>query len=276
MNSMRWLVSIFVLSLPVAAQTASNEGAASQPLDAARRDLQAIQAAREDSRFGNSGKPSLEAPPAAALPPMDDPALGAVVLPGRKSKEDKSHWLLDAMDEQKKSPDGLLAGGKSDGKDPSFLADAQKNADQIAGSKLEQPALATVTNPLTPYLNQWMTPEDYTLLARPAPGDTAAPSALPSGLPGEIARGTDAPVSNGLADVLNAPPPPAGTDAKANLYLAGIADFSPVAPSPLAGPPPATVPVSPVPPPAASPATPPPFASPDDTGKYFPQLKNRF
>ncbi|HTQ31520.1 MAG TPA: hypothetical protein VMI53_09950 [Opitutaceae bacterium] len=272
---MRWLLAIFLSSLPVAAPAGAENEPAAPSLDAARSDLQALQAAREENRLGDAVKsaPPPTAPAAAALPALETAAAPAVLdsASGQKSKDDKSHWLLDAMEAQKKNSDSILSDEKSSGQDLSSLADTQNTAEPAAGPKSEPPP-PVVANPLTPYLNQWMTPQDYTLLGRPPAGETAAPAG-PAGLPGESTREAEGLADSGLADGLNAPPALAGGDARSNPYLDGIADLSPLPATPV-------LPLPPLPPAGAAsapaPATPPPFAPSDDNEKYFPQLKDRF
>ncbi|HZP58908.1 MAG TPA: hypothetical protein VFB27_01190 [Opitutaceae bacterium] len=275
---MRWSVFPFCLWLPVVSLVAAgNNGGSLSPLDAAQHDLQAVQAGSEEARFGDAVKPAAPAVPAdamslhtgAATPPP------SAVLTPQKPKDDKSHWLLDAVDAQKKSPGALLDDNLFVTDAASSLAETPDSAAVAAPAKAEPPP-PVVSNPLTPFLNQWMTPQDYTLLARPAPTGPLPAAGAPSDPANDFARPGEGLISGGLTGALNAVSP-AGPDPKANPYLAGITDFSlppagPVLPPvPPPGGSPAVAPISPAP--AATPA---PFAPSDDNEKYFPQLKNRF
>ena len=269
---MRLPVSILFFWLPAVALAASGDGSVSQPLDTARRDLQAMQAGQESGLVNaDAGKSTFGV--SAAVTPLetDEPALKTVTLAAPKAKEDKSHWLLDAMDAQKNDSSKLPSGDKSGDGGQSILLSTPNAGGEKADSELKPPPPAVV-NPLAPFLNQWMTPQDYTLLARPAADGGLAPASAPTvdSPGGIIGEGTGA----------TGPDLPAtANEARPNLYLSGITDFSAGA----VAPPPAIAPVAPPAPvasgaaPAESPsATPPPFASPDDTAKYFPQLKNHF
>jgi hypothetical protein len=157
--------------------------------------------------------------------------------PGQTSNDDKSHWLVDAVDAQKKQEEAQ-----------SQQANHDNHAPRI--------------NPVAPYLSQWMTPQDYTLLGRSSTVPTKkSPLAI------QPAAGTPA---------LAAP----ANKAKPNPYLAGMDTLS-TASLPPAGTSPAPVtavkspvPVSPPPPPA--PPAPAASMPANDDSKYFPELKNRF
>ncbi len=270
---MRWPQKIFLCPLLLAAWVGAAEDSAPLPLDAARRDLQAMQTG-EESRLADpaaTGRPAAGISAVVTPPETDAPPPKTVVLPSSKARDDKSHWLLDAMEAQKKGSDALLPGDKSAGQEPSALLSGPNADGDTIDAPSKPPPPAAVVNPLEPFLTQWMTPQDYTLLARPAAD--GAPASTPAvNLTG--AGTSDAPASSMGSDLS------AVNDARPNLYLSGIGDLSPAA----LAPPPSAAPVEPPASPAAPGAAPaetfsvppPPFALPDDTAKYFPQLKNHF
>ncbi len=282
---MRWPAKLLFCWLLVAGWARAEESA-STPLDAARHDLQALQAGK-DSLPGDDSAARLTINAPIAMPVPNGPGLNAVILPAQKPKDDKSHWLIDAMDAQKKPADRLLSDEKPAGKDPLSPDSAQKNADRPDETGLTQKTPA-VSNPLTPYLDQWMTPQDHALLVHPsaesAGGDIAS-SIQPDNLHDGIAANVAPLISPGPTEWSNVPGSPVATGAKPNLYLSSGPDLSfdalssppgatAVAPFEPAGPPQPPAPV--VAPAAPAPAVPPPFAPADDNDKYFPQLKNRF
>ncbi|HTB80788.1 MAG TPA: hypothetical protein VK717_07865 [Opitutaceae bacterium] len=282
---MCWPAKFFFCWLLVAGWAWAEESAFA-PLDAARHDLQALQAGK-DGLLGDDSTVHLTINAPIAMPVPNGPGLNAVVLPAQKPKDDKSHWLIDAMDAQKKPSDRLLSDEKPADKDQSSPDSAQKNADRPDETGLTQKTPA-VSNPLTPYLEQWMTPQDHALLVHPssesAGGDIAS-SIQPENLHDDIAANVAPLASPAPTELFNIPGSPAATGTKPNLYLSSGPDLSfdalsspsgatTVAPFEPAGPP---QPPSPMVAPAAPPpAVPPPFAPTDDNDKYFPQLKNRF
>jgi hypothetical protein len=282
---MRWPAKLLFCWLFVAGWARAEESA-SAPLDAARHDLQALQAGK-DGLPGDDSTVRLTINAPIAMPVPNASGLSAAILPAQKPKDDKSHWLIDAMDAQKKPSDRLLSEEKPADKDQSLPNNAQKNADRPDDTQLTQKTPA-VSNPLTPYLDQWMTPQDHALLVHPtaeSAGGDAASSIQPENLHDSIAANMTPLISPGPAELSNVPDSPAATGAKPNLYLSSSPDLSFGALSPPSGAT-AVAPFEPVGPPqppapavapaAPTPATPPPFAPADDNDKYFPQLKNRF
>lgn len=282
---MRW-PAILLFCWLFAAGWARAEESASVPLDAARHELQALQAGK-DGLPGDDSPARLTINAPIAMPVPNGPGLNAVILPAQKPKDDKSHWLIDAMDAQKKPSDRLLSGENPAGKDQLSSDNAQKSADRPDDTPLTQKTPA-VSNPLTPYLDQWMTPQDHALLVHPsaesAGGDIAS-SVQPENLHDGIAANVAPMVSSGPTELPGIPGLPAATAAKPNLYLSSGPDLSfdslsssagaiTVAPFEPAGPPQPPAPA--VAPAAPTPAVPPPFVPSDDNDKYFPQLKNRF
>lgn len=157
--------------------------------------------------------------------------------PGQTANDDKSHWLVDAVDAQKKQEEAQ-----------SQQANPDNHAPRI--------------NPVAPYLSQWMTPQDYALLGRAtiAPANKSPLSIQPA----SGAQALAAPVNKTKPN-----PYLAGIDASNSASLPSPA----VSPAPVTAvnqPGPASPPPPPAPPATAAPAP------TDDDRKYFPELKNRF
>ncbi|MBS0630383.1 MAG: hypothetical protein JSS11_00595, partial [Verrucomicrobia bacterium] len=281
-----FVVALASAAVALGADEASNVTASLNPIEAAKRDYDAIKDAKlslEQQKLDlpKAGTPELHLGP-EALPGSEYNSNPA----GRsKSAQDKAkgdslrrgqrgaNWLVDAMlgDKDKAAKangtTSALRDGteKTDTDDPDMLnlsdLTAKKgSARDGKGTGPDEKTAPRVANPLQDYMAGWMTPKDYQLLkAAPEPVEGGAP-----GLP--VSRSSAVGLIAGLTPGAATPPP--SNEPRVNPYLAeapsgGLqfnapANGGPPAPPPL--PPPMPLgPVSAVPEPTAakpSPATP--------------------
>lgn len=277
----------------------SARSAATDTLESARDEIRGLKAGRDARGVAEGGLPRIAAPewhggavPAPpARPVQPNPAAGAR----------NPNWLMDAL--QQPDAGGVRARDREDarggrtgeritfertdgarsrsGQAPGELRGAAERSPPDRG----QPGLVALTNPLTVYLDDWMTPQDFALLkpgldgrpaaALPLGNLGAAPGGFPSGLPPGpmLPPGAAAvpvvPATGGLG-VGRENPFLAALNAPA---AAGMAATPPVVSSP--APRPGTVTTPPAVPPPATPPVPrvPEFARPTADEKHFKPLK---
>jgi hypothetical protein len=265
-------------------------------ISAARRDFEAIKAAGDSAQQVKGEVPRLSVPdfqPGAPAPRVPQPA--AEDLDPRSKKKKSANWLLDAMEKKPAArPDPrrgtrargdeielLLASGRDSEPDPALSEKPDRRDPAIEEERLpaEPPP-----NPLAPFLEGWMTREDYTLLkpGLEAPAVGTARPGTEGGMPFTLPEGI---VDNGRDASRSVPglerPDFTQASSGANPYLPALAAPLPapasMAPppasmSPLAGPPPVIYApaVAPQPPPSSRI---PEFARPAMDDKYFKPLK---
>lgn len=277
-------------------------------LEAAREELRRLRMDRADQSPAPGGGPQLVPPewhgsgrPAVPLRPPGN----GVNAPA--SAATSPNWLLDAM----QTPGRFSGGSRVPGERVSDLAgegEPARRPDGRAGAatgridpraavrraagepeRVDSPA---VINPLTDFLDDWMSPQDYALLGPGlAPGPLARPEGGPAGAM-TVGRGGLSGLSTAggfPGGILMAPPVPApanrGASERENPFLTALQAPAGVPPAAVLPPrPPAATPSIPAVTGSASPhgmtgAPPPPparvpeFARPGDDTKYFKPLK---
>ena len=314
---MRVLITTAALAMSVTAGWAQEKSAApavstESSISAAKRDLEAIKAAREPlgpekSALPQIAAPELHAPSPGVNPwPKRDRASKAQLEAEKKSK----NWLLEAMEKEKRLDREDRDGGPARIETESERVLAARDELRAEGTESElattlglgdperttkdptrrrERAPSPAANPLAGFMADWMTPQDYSLLQ---PG-------LASVGAGDAARGE----SGALSSLGGVPVAPGGAsgDTSLSLIVEGaksrsaptLADENPYL-QPLvpplqsdalfAPPPPATpigsgapniAPINPVPPPEPPPTRSkiPDFAKPQTDDKYFKPLK---
>lgn len=275
----------------------------------AKRELDAIRALRDPAQPPRPDSPRVGAPewhgpsggaPAPALRPARP------VAPETKS----ANWLVDAMqasakDRERHSGDRSLPSPKSPRRDRALESaerdprrptvegltegTARRDAERTANERERDRAVdvdpAAVINPLTRYLEDWMSPQDLALLApgAMAPGKAGVDS-LAGLRPGDATGGVAPPAGVGFDAAFGLRPPAAASIApppRENPFLQSLAPPAAGPPSGLAAPKPISPPPAISAPAAAlnpAPAANPPprtpdFARPADDEKYFKPLK---
>lgn len=277
-------------------------------LSDAKREFDAIRALRDPALpprvdLPRAGAPEWHGPsggtPAPLLPP---------VRPVPRETKD-ANWLVDAMQPAENNRE-RASGGRSLSQPKSSrserlpeAADAdtlragerptenanRREAERALSARARDRATtvdpATVTNPLTRYLGDWMSPQDLALLAPEAlsPGKTGVET-LAGSRPGATSTGALFPPGVGGDALFGTRPPAGGTPDRTpreNPFLPSLTPPTTAAPPGIpasrpASPPPAlTAPAAALNPPPV--ATPPPrtpdFARPANDEKYFKPLK---
>jgi hypothetical protein len=278
---------------------AATSTTAESSIATAKQDFEALKSAREAGTPGKAELPRVTMPElqlGAAEPPQPWTAPNSSNPTARKSES----WLLDAMEKKPGAPSRTSARGEKSATDllPSekkagdvedarmrdrISTSSRGGADDTANPAETPPSPKAVDNPLTRYMGQWMTPQDYALLqptlsvaarAGTSPGDFG--TALPgSAVDGAAAANLDL----AFGPPVNVPPPAPRAPAE-NPYLAGLslpanqppsASTGPAAAAPAPTMPPPTL-IAPAPEPAPVKSTVPDFVKPSDE-KYFKPLK---
>jgi hypothetical protein len=271
----------------------------SDPIAGAKKDLEGMKSARESALHPKSGGPRIR------LPDLPSTAAPLVVpkAPALPRDPKPASWLVDAMEKQKESreseglnPRARQRGGK-DRRDQEYpetgdevgageMASRERARAREQRKDLEPGSLSVVVNPLTAFLGEWMTPQDYALLKpgltpgsdlasglSPAAGLNPANTVAGAGPTSEVWQGASA------FKPMVSPPPP-----RENPFLQSLQPDSQVpSGSPVRNvvPPSVAVPAHRAPiPPSPAPIPParskiPDFAKPPTDDKYFKQL-NRF
>jgi hypothetical protein len=259
----------------------------------AKQDFEALKSAREAGTPGKAELPRVTmselqlgaaAPPQPWTAPNSNPA-------ARKSE----NWLLDAMEKkpgaprrtdarrEKSATDALSSEKKADDMEDARMRDristsSRGGADDAANPAENTASPKAVDNPLTRYMGQWMTPQDYALLQPTLSAAARAgtsPASFSAALPGSAVDGAAAAnLDFALGPTVDVPPPMPRAPAE-NPYLTGLSlpasQPAPVstAPAPVVPPPMLTTPA-----PEAAPvkSNVPDFVKPSDE-KYFKPLK---
>jgi hypothetical protein len=203
----------FVLLWP-AAQAQPEPGV----LEAAKQDLQDIQASKTDTSRTRVELPSISGP---ELRGASGPLQGPRAQVGERSTPGKSdNWLLDAMsatDERTEEEEKLLilTGEKTEtelqlekrfrlpgekiGQTPSTQSQKTKEENRNPSN---QPA---IDNPLTAFMGDWISQRDHALLlpkATSSPASNSARVSLP--MPTDIYQGAGTPITAGFSDEVTA------------------------------------------------------------------------
>lgn len=268
-------------NVPSAGETTGSRDAIAD----AKKDFDKIKSARDaallpGSQLPRVGVPELTlpvAPPTTVAPQSKTPP--------RDTKS--ANWLVDAMAKQGSTRDRKSRGGTQGESELEEEREAHRLAESDEGrgrreqrETREPESKPVVFNPLTTFLGDWMTPQDYALL-KPGltsgleAGTAAKNPVAPTAGVGFAAVGGMADISFGIPTSPTAalPQPP-----RENPYLQSLKPDLPAVPEmkpafspPVSGLPRATGTVSP-PPPPVTPKTP-DFARPSEDDRYFKQLK---
>jgi hypothetical protein len=282
------IASVAAAQEPTAAL--NNSGQAQPSIAGAKKQFESIKSARDSALLPESGMPRVTLPALPSPQGSGPPATSTKRAKPDSTKAATGNWLVEAMEKQNDRSDPRRdkstlrdRGGKlgSETEDRTGTdSDTRDAARDGQGRKDDE--TSSVVNPLTRYLDDWMTPQDYALLK---PGLTSQfdPRAgannavlsnpdvpvLPGGL-SEFALG-----GTGVPTHLRGMP-------KENPYLQSLRPDSIVPPTTVLSKPVVSAPVQPPtvhriapPPPLTSPATTkiPDFAKPATDEKYFKQLK---
>ena len=275
-----------------AADEKSSAPPAEDAITAAKRDFEAVKSARNPALQQKGELPRIAVPELST----GAPAVSPIAPKSREPEKKSANWLLEAMEKQQPrnerdrdrldrksergSPGETLDGNRSD--EPAESSRRDQSAQDPQGEKEKREAEAL--NPLTRYLGEWMTPQDYALL-KPGLQDSLANTGVGAGsqgtnplafpMPGSVGSEVNtlanettlrgamaaAPRENPYLDLLNTAP--AAAMPAAVLPAPPATTFSAPLPS-VAAPPPSTVPAKP---------RIPEFARPAQDEKYFKQLK---
>lgn len=311
------------LGLPVlysSAAEAAKSGTAETPssttavtpksgIDSAKREFEAMKASRDPAhRDQRTALPGISVPQLH----VEERGPAPAILPGKNAKQDpaakkSSNWLVEAMDKEaarngknergererifsRRSDEEEREGGAVSRSDPALerargdsAAEERKYDDETTNRK----RAAEAANPLTRYLEGWITPKDYAVL-RPSLEESlggrelaqsAAGPATPGGIAGTVGIG-----GVGSAMMGDATKTPVSPVPRENPYLEAMQtrpEFGASAPTfavapPNVAPPPAppasiAAPAPPIVPSARSKI--PEFAKPQQDERYFKQLK---
>jgi hypothetical protein len=278
---------------PPAAPPAAASPAKEEPIAAAKREFQGVKSARDAAMQPDGRVPRIAVPELSTGAPPAAPTLQQrTAAPEQKS----ANWLVDAME---KRPDGRRDAGLEQTRGGRVTPPRERDVNAATGGdepgaavardqalERERKENAAALNPLTRYLGDWMTPQDYALLKPGLQPSMAGGEPRTSGA--TLPFGVSSPVSPlpGAETAFGLVPPtlPASTPAapRVNPYLQSLtpaaapAVFTPTAStvSPPSAPAPAPVTVtSPPTVPAQSGSKVPEFAKPGSDARYFKQLK---
>jgi hypothetical protein len=137
----------------------------------AKKEFERIKSVREESRLSTGGLPRFGVPELPAQLPLP------VIVPNRKISpvEPKpGNWLVDAMEKQKISSDSGGTDSRPRGRrsrnglDEESVTNEEfeprRSGESGHDRKTDQAPTPIVINPLTRFLGEWMTPQDYALL----------------------------------------------------------------------------------------------------------------
>jgi len=294
---------IVLTALLAAGAVGAGESLPEDAISGAKRDFDGMnEAVREGALPPDASAPRVTLPGLRLERPAVPPASGATASPAEKAPDKKrpDNWLVDAMTadgpsgrNRIRSREPHRARSRLDSTDAEAMVGKDVAAEEARAEKgsgadeidVARESSDVLINPLTGYLESWMTARDYALL-KPALTDasdaglsTVTAGAILSASSGELPDNGGrfvwpGPLSRG---VLPAPAP------RDNPFLASstILALPPLGPNPSTGPSAAKdypVPDRPGPPPTHAPddrpaARIPDFVRPATDEKYFPQLK---
>lgn len=303
-RSVRLWLALLAAGGSAAVSRAQEKEAPREGLREAQKEFEAIKAARDPALQLKADLPRVSAPEWHGTTPAPSGTAGGQTraatkkLPGEtKSK----NWLVDAMQKPNPPRDGREPRGAADERETErdalagtrdFQTERSDPHDELARSeepakKKENPPIAPekVVNPLTTFLGDWMTPQDYALLkpGLSAPAANIGLANAPGASLSPVSSALTGPGSNLSAGPgsLSAPAAVLPTP-RENPFLQTIAVVPPstLMPMPTIVRPPASVPSGglpqvnvPTPAPVPPPAKTPEFARPGADDKYFKQLK---
>jgi hypothetical protein len=256
---------------------------------AAKRDLEAIKAARVTPDAARDGLPRFSAPEFSVAAPgisrTTTPKTPAEAAALKKSE----NWLVDAMTKRPTRPNDTkqrlsettaLGEGQIRSDESAPVDQALRNSRTSGRAELREPTDA-VANPLANFMAGWMTQKDYKLLQSTWIHDGGSAS----GIRNEFPAASPSPSIESTADRLplgKASGETASRIPRENPFLTALGSSGPASGNPVAATvasaPPAKAPsvIAPAPPAAPpAPANParPAFVKPADDAKYFKPLK---
>ena len=282
---------------------ATNVASSSQPdgIAGAKKDFESIKASREAALQPKGELPRVSMPEWQGVP-QPAPGIGGAQAKTPVPNTKSANWLIEAMDKQSGSHSARGQGDRGRDRDRSRDHDRDSGPmtrDRAGETKdgpdehrstesreekgQDQKNTAGTVNPLSRYLGDWMTPQDYALL-KPGLADSLVAGAsgmAPTALTGVGSGGALMPLpgSNpGLESLALAKPAFASPAPRENPYLQPLANPD-VATQIFAAKPKVTAPVPPpvpfLPPPMTAPpqSRVPEFAKPATDEKYFKPLK---
>ena len=291
-----WSAAVLLCAtIAVAAEQPSREAPVSPPAEdsiaAAKRDLEAIKAARGMTAPPQGAAPSFKAPALHLDAPgpkrVEHPRSAAEAAAAKKS----ANWLVDAMTRKTAHTTDEKGQANQTSAHDTTVADAGESDPaerRLAAEKTERREARAnpeaVVNPLAGFMAGWMTPQDFKLL-QSAPGATDAAGRVARG---ESSFGLPAQDETVGANALGAfgrnLPVRSPSLPRENPFLQDFAGATApltanrgaVAAPPLMSsvPPPKSVVLPPaLPPPPPPPSALPAFVKPNDDAKYFKPLK---
>jgi hypothetical protein len=294
----RWIVATALAAAAqhVAAQAGQTSTVNAEGIAGAKKDFEAFKANRDATSQPKGELPRFTTPELTLPTAPSTSGATKAKLPTKEAKS--SNWLVDAMEKQSTTRDAKTSDprlrdrrAKGQGSDEELVFDKQGGAVRDAEApttkareEREEPRTSgspAVINPLTRYLDDWMTPQDYALL-RP---NLASPSGnLPNVTSPGMAPGAfdSMSITRAPADLIlgpsHAPSLPAAP--RENPFLQSLKpDVAPMLPPSVSKsmPPPVVASPSPAPTSGPAPIAPaaqkPDFAKPPADDKYFKQLK---
>jgi hypothetical protein len=269
----------------------ATSGRAPSAITGAKKEFESIKSLRDAALISESGLPQVNLP---ALPPTTGPGTAPNSAKQAKSdatKPNAGNWLIEAMEKNdddraprgEKSSSHARRGNLREEKDGAKGADVgTRDLAQQEGEGRKEGGTSVVVNPLTRYLDEWMTPQDYALLKpglmqrfdpRPDAANSPALNVGVAGLSGGLNEFTlggvatsapvrDIPKENPYLQSLKPDLALPATPVRSNVFSVPEARL------------PGAKQIAPPPPiPALAPARIPDFAKPGSDEKYFKQLK---
>jgi len=249
-------------------------------LEKARQDIKSLPAVRQESERAEVRLPNITAPgpDTAAVPPPAAPAARRESATTPAKAETSGNWLVDAMmKEEAKSAKaaGLTADRRRD--DPLAKGEDAAAGDGVDRGLRSAESPLSVTNPLEPFMTEWISQRDRALLL---PKSTSGSGRSGGGFAPAPALGDAVTITFRSVDPRSeAAAAPANAAPNENPFLQALLPppgRSIEPPAPPANPPPAAGnPALGAPEPARDTRPPPPIdlSKPSDDKKYFPQLK---
>jgi hypothetical protein len=252
----------------------------------AKKEFESIKSSRDAGLLPKAALPRVNLPEVSAIAP----AVGIGTKQKIAAPEPKSsNWLVDAMEKQERPSDARGPNSRTRGRERKAAARTDDlEAGEPAARELlvaagsEERDVPVVVNPLTQYLGDWMTPQDYSLLK---PGlqsfeaGAAAKSSVGMGTPttaGALGIGSEF-VFGGIASSPSSVIAPVTREnpylqsMKPDLVTSSVVSPKSVALPPMTAPRPGTI--APPPPAPPAPTKIPEFVKPPSDDRYFKQLK---
>ena len=293
---MRWrlvtVVGLLAIGVPETRSQEKAAGSIAAPapdaIAGAKKEFESIKSARDAALLPKSGLPRV------SVPELSMPSASALPSVGAKQKkvgsETKSpNWLIEAMEkpERERELRGKSSGSRDRQRNSGSREARSERSDETARESVradddEEENARTVFNPLTQFLGDWMTPQDYALL-KPGLAVDAGIDVKSLTSFGPLETVGNVPGATGLkgGDLDLRTSPAALSAPRENPFLQALTPDVRMMPVPgVARPAPLPPPLSPGAATMAAPPPPPPaqtkipdFARPPTDERYFKQLK---